>query len=918
MGIAADLVARWAAEFSDLTDVQEQAIRAGLFTGSNNLLVAAPTSSGKTLVGEMAAAAGAHTGRRHAILAVPFKALAAEHYSRLQARYAGLLRIVISDGDVSEFDEDIRRGNYALAICTYEKLRFLVGQDPSLLDQLSVLVVDEVQLVGDAGRGPGLELMLTRFLNVATPPRIVALSASLDDLGPLARWLRATPVVSRERPVPLTEGVVDLTGSAVVPDGETRLKEFKRFSSGSDREQLLDAVCSTLVREDQQVLVFRAQVRSTVETAERLARLFPAKGLSEQLGRELALLEDPETRAALQRCLSAGVAYHNADLGPEERGIVETAFREGTVGVLVSTTTLAMGVNLPSDWAIVADTTRWSGERTTDISVAEYKNAAGRAGRLGRKSAGYSLLLAESAEERRGLLVNYVSASPENVRSQLPRRPFEDIVFSIVCSDVGHTDDAIVDFLTRTLAYETDWEPAGNAVAVIRGGVESAVQRCLLSGLVVEQAGRWVPTTPARQYAHAGLSLASAIRLTDALGMAQAGLLDADILLQITSCRECGDRPWPKRAYGRYLIDPRPAIVQAGIPRSAGGPLDALLSKVVLEDAEIGALVRMMCLLDWTAGVATRTISRTYQGAAPVRLRSFGEAAASLTGAMLRAGAQRQLDEATTQRLRELEQSCRYGVPAGLAALARLRVRGVGRDALMPLISSDKGRLLVEPDAVLDADIEDFDGLLAPAQVVALQQAIEQDTKQSIERRRAGQDARAQTAGLPTRLINDLYVLEGTALEQAVCDALTHVGLAASRLVHQPHGEEDIRLVHSSGTVVISVTASETPGKPIKWTKANGVLGQGAGLNPVNYVCIGRPRFEALAIRHASQIGQETGGRTILLLTIPAFAELVLRCVENRLQPAALADFLALRSGACDASQLPDDASAPGEPQHDR
>jgi helicase len=912
MGIAADLVARWTDEFPDLTDIQVQAVRAGLFTGSDNLLVAAPTSSGKTLVGEMAAAAGAHAGRRHAVFAVPFKALAAEHFLRLQARYEGLLRIVISDGDHSEFDEDIRRGNYALAVCTYEKLQFLVGQDPSLLDRLSVLVVDEVQLVGEPNRGPALELMLTHFLYSQTPPRIVALSASLDDLGQLAHWLRAAPVVSRERPVPLTECVADLTGTAFAIDGEAELREVKQFRSCSDREQLLDAVCSTLVGENQQVLVFHTQLRSTVDTSERLVRILPARGLSEEVGRELSLLEDPDARSALQRCLSSGVAYHNADLAADERRIVEAAFRDGTVRVLVATTTLAMGVNLPSDWTIVADTTRWSPQGRTDISVAEYKNMAGRAGRLGRRSAGYSLLLADSTEERRRLFADYVSADPENVRSQIPRQRFEDLVFSIVCSDAGNTEDQIVEFLTRTLAYETDWEPAGDGVANTRRGVSSAMTRCLSSNLVVQQDGRYVPTGPARQLAQTGLSLATAIRLMDALGMVSEVLPDADILLQIASCAECGDRPWPRRVYG-HAIDPRPPIPWSSIPKAPGGPLDGLVSRVVLEDAEIAALVRLTCLFDWTAGVDTRTISRSYQGAAPVRLKSLGEAAAALIGAMLRAGTQQQLDETVKQRLHDLEQSCRYGVPPELAGLARLRVHGVGRDALTPLLASDKGRQLVEPDAVLEAAVEDFDGLLSPAQVVALQLAIEQDAEESMERRRVGQEARAQTAGLPTRLINDLYTRDGTGLEQPVCDAMNHIGLAASRLVHQPHGEEDIRLTHSSGTVVVSVTASETVAKPIKWTKANGVLGQGAGLNPVNYVCIGRPRFEALAIERASQIGQETGGRTILLLTMPAFAEMILRVVEGRMQPIEVADVLALRSGVYDVSDLPAEELAIGQ-----
>ena len=80
-----------------------------------------------------------------------------------------------------------------------------------------------------------------------------------------------------------------------------------------------------------------------------------------------------------------------------------------------------------------------------------------------------------------------------------------------------------------------------------------------------------------------------------------------------------------------------------------------------------------------------------------------------------------------------------------------------------------------------------------------------------------------------------------------------------------------------------------------------------------NYVCVGRPRFETLAIERASQIGQETGGRTILLLTIPAFAEMILRVVEGRMQPTEVADFFALRSGAYDVSELPAEELAIGQ-----
>lgn len=76
----------------------------------------APTSSGKTLVGEFAAVASAYRTRRHAIFLVPFRALADEHYVLFRSRYGELLSVVISTGDWNEFDDDIRSGNFGLAV----------------------------------------------------------------------------------------------------------------------------------------------------------------------------------------------------------------------------------------------------------------------------------------------------------------------------------------------------------------------------------------------------------------------------------------------------------------------------------------------------------------------------------------------------------------------------------------------------------------------------------------------------------------------------------------------------------------------------------------------------------------------------------------------------------------------------------
>ncbi len=100
----------WKKHIPELTDIQEKAVRAGILDGVGNVLAVAPTSSGKTFIGEMAAATSAYTHRRHAIFIVPFRALAEEHFELFRERYGELLSVVMSTSDHTESDVDIRTG----------------------------------------------------------------------------------------------------------------------------------------------------------------------------------------------------------------------------------------------------------------------------------------------------------------------------------------------------------------------------------------------------------------------------------------------------------------------------------------------------------------------------------------------------------------------------------------------------------------------------------------------------------------------------------------------------------------------------------------------------------------------------------------------------------------------------------------
>ncbi len=914
-GLAADgapsaLVEVWAKHVRDLTEVQERAVRAGALDGVTNLLVVAPTSSGKTFVGEMAATASAFTRRRHAIFIVPFKALAEEHFLLFRERYGDLLSVVISTGDWSEYDADIRAGNFNLAVMTYEKLMGFLVHQPGLMTNCTTLVVDEVQSLSGDDRGARLEMLLTQVLVAAQPPQVIALSASLDELNELDRWLKARLVMSTERPVPLTQAVCDPSGGATLIGQDGQRSTRRLVPSQDDRESLLLALCEQLVGEGSQVLVFRATVKDTVDTARELRERFQAAGLPRHVAERLNELDDSDAVADLRLDLASGVAFHNGDLTHPERQLVEAAFRAGDARVLVSTTTLAMGVNLPSDVVIVADSRRrvrvHGGWGQAQTSIAEYRNAAGRAGRLGQGTAGLAVLLADTAVEHQQLVNAYLLGQVEPVRSQISQRPFADVVFSVLCAELADDEPGVVEFIAATLAYRTFYERAGGGLSAVQQGAALAVAQCVETGLIVREDGRLCPTQVGKVFAGAGVPLAASARL--------AGLLESaervrpswqDLLFEVAWGDETGDRPWPRLRRGREL-DPRPALVPDGTGCAPGCRLAATLAKPMLTSAEARALLKTRCLIEWMRGAPLRGISRQFygHGAAPPRVQALGKNASWLLEVLATAAEVRGLHAELAGQIHELAVEARYGLPAVLAPLARLHVPGISRDALLGLYRNDRGVELYDPEVILDTEAEAFDGLLTPLQVARLKQAILEEVEESLRRRRAGQVARAEQTELPVRLVENLYTATGGGLEQAVTDALVHVGLSARRLVRQPSGEEDIQLAHPSGTVVVSVTASQGDARPVKWSKAREVLGTGAGLNPINYVCVGRPSFESLAERKANEIARETGPRRLLLVPITLLAEAVVRCGEGRMSAEALGNLFAQARGVLSDNDL--------------
>src|SRR5213593_489847 len=182
-----------------------------------NLVLAIPTASGKSLVAYLAILASVLRGGK-ALYIVPLRALAAEKYEDLKEFESLGIKVGISVGDYDSVDPNLEK--FDVIVATSERADSLLRHKTNWLQRLSVVVADEVHLVNDADRGPTLEVTLAKMRQVNPNLQIIALSATIRNSAELAAWLKAEHVWSDWRPVPLRSGVM-FNGTVLWTDRKT-------------------------------------------------------------------------------------------------------------------------------------------------------------------------------------------------------------------------------------------------------------------------------------------------------------------------------------------------------------------------------------------------------------------------------------------------------------------------------------------------------------------------------------------------------------------------------------------------------------------------------------------------------------------------------------------------------------------------
>jgi helicase len=145
--------------------------------------------------------------RTKAIYIVPLKALANEKFKDFKKRYGTYMNIALSIGDLDSADKYLE--SYDMIVCTAEKLDSLIRHHAPWLGKVGTVVVDEVHLMNDPGRGPTLEILLTMIRELLKDVQIIALSATIGNPQELSEWLDANLIIDNWRPVKLHKGVYD-------------------------------------------------------------------------------------------------------------------------------------------------------------------------------------------------------------------------------------------------------------------------------------------------------------------------------------------------------------------------------------------------------------------------------------------------------------------------------------------------------------------------------------------------------------------------------------------------------------------------------------------------------------------------------------------------------------------------------------
>lgn len=455
--------------YSEIWDYQWECIQKCLVE-NKNLYIGLPTGSGKTFPAILSIINTVLNKKGKAIYIVPLRALAKQKFEEFNKIFIPLgISVGISTGDYAK-SEYTKIGKKDVIVATIEKVDSLIRHNEEWLYDVTLFVIDEIQMVDDPSRGFTLEIVVSEIIRKFKNSQRIALSAVIGNPEDFKNWLADDFVFNEKRIIPLYKDVLTYFGKLPKAKNLIPIREnLCNFRPPSNDQKKTHRYSNTIdlvkyfIDQDKQCIVFT----NGRKHAEKLANCLALdvengeyridKSISDILANKIEESIDENTNFSrkLIQCIRFGVSFHHAGLHLIQRNIIENAFSVGELKVLIATPTLEQGVNLPANVVIISDLVRWSNHlRIYDpLPVNSVLNMMGRAGRPYYHNFGEAVLIEDRSTD--GVLAGrYINKSPERVLSQLRiARTRRKHLNGLIASNKIISIEKIFEFLETTLWF---------------------------------------------------------------------------------------------------------------------------------------------------------------------------------------------------------------------------------------------------------------------------------------------------------------------------------------------------------------------------------------------------------------------------------------------------------------------------------
>lgn len=420
---------------NELWNPQKTAIKLDLLN-NQNILYSSPPGTGKSFLAYMAA--GNKKEKMQTLYLVPSKSLSAQVFNDLNQVLGEEYTIAVSDRDKTDDDDDMDQKD--IVVATYEKMDALLKRNKIKLAKIQTVIVDEIQYLGDYTRGLTLELMLTKFMQHEDPIQIIGLSGLLykENAEQLSKWMSSREMISQWKGIKIEESIF-LDDKMYNKNGSVSNVKIplKKPAKGYKHRKFIAAQFAKKAIQNNESLLISAIKRATVselaydllEDINRptiletnlITKLYEKRHKYQTVIDQIKLIEPeiPEFAQRLIDMLKSGVAYHHAGLPWKYRQIIETAIKDNSLDVVVATSTLDAGMNLPIKTVLFFNPQYSHNRRWKPIENRQYKNTAGRAGRPGFHRTGNVIVLSTTEAELRRYVKKFWRGNLEAIESAL-------------------------------------------------------------------------------------------------------------------------------------------------------------------------------------------------------------------------------------------------------------------------------------------------------------------------------------------------------------------------------------------------------------------------------------------------------------------------------------------------------------------